>query len=129
MRKLVIGRLDGSVLPADISHSKVEQATQVIGNLNDVIPDVTEKWELPANLERLAPSQPRSATWLQADVIEDLDGFLKAEIEKEQASIEEFRSTVTESEILRQTKEEELENLYAELEALRKSNSGGIHND
>jgi hypothetical protein len=129
MRKLVIGRLDGSVLPADISHSKIELATQVIGNLNDVIPDVTEKWELPSNLERLAPSQPRAATWLQSDAIEDLDSFLKAEIEKDQASIEALRTNVTESEVLRQTKEEELESLYSELEAIRKSYSGGIKND
>ena len=128
MRKLVIGRLDGSVLPADLVHTKVANATQVIGNLNDVIPDVTEKWELPVNMERLVPSQPRSATWLEAEVLEDLEGFINSEIDREQAKIEELRVLVTESQTLRLAKEEELEGLYEELEAIRKSSAGGVQN-
>jgi hypothetical protein len=128
MRKLVIGRLDGSVLPADLAHTKVANATQVIGNLNDVIPDVTEKWELPVTIERLVPSQPRSATWLEAEVLEDLEGFINSEIEREHAKIEELRVLVTESQTLRLAKEEELEGLYEELEAIRKTSAGGVQN-
>jgi hypothetical protein len=74
------------------------------------------------------PSQPRSATWLEAEVLEDLEGFINSEIEREQAKIEELRVLVTESQNLRLAKEEELEGLYEELEAIRKSSAGGVQN-
>ena len=128
MRKIAIGRLDGSALPVELTHSRVQQAIQVIGNLNDVIPDVTEKWELPTNIERLAPSQPRSATWLDTDTIQELENFLKSEIEEEVSVVEELRASITKSISLRQTKEVELERLYEELALLKKSRTGGIKN-
>lgn len=129
MRRIVIGRLDGSSLPAELTHTKVQQATQVIGNLNDVIPDVNEKWELPTNIERLAPTQPRSANWLETETIRELDNFLESEIENETGKVEELRQLVNESVSLRLIKEEELAVLYAELELSSKLSQGGVQND
>ena len=129
MRRIVIGRLDGSSLPAELTHTKVQQATQVIGNLNDVIPDVNEKWELPTNIERLAPTQTRSANWLETETVRELDSFLESEIENETDKVEELRELVNESVSLRLMKEEELEVLYAELELSSKLSQGGVQND
>ena len=129
MRRIVIGRLDGSSLPAEVTHTKVQQATQVIGNLNDVIPDVNEKWELPTNIERLAPTQPRSANWLETETVRELDSFLESEIKIETGKVEELRQLVNESVSLRLMKEEELAVLYAEMELSSKLSQGGVQND
>lgn len=127
IRKLVIGRLDASVLPAGMSPEAGTKGTLVIGDLNEVVPDTREKWTLPPNFERTIPSQPRSATWLEDDVVDDLGEFLTNEITRENSVIEGFRVRITELHQSRLKKEEELSLLITRVEALRMGKAGLSH--
>lgn len=127
IRKLAIGRLDASSLPQGINLESGTRGKLVIGNLNEVIPNLKEEWVLPAHFERTIPSQPRSATWLQNEVIDDLGEFLAGEIARSNSAIEELRMKTTLADQEKSKKEEELEQLISQLEALRSAKSGADH--
>jgi uncharacterized coiled-coil protein SlyX len=127
IRRLVVGRLDASVLPDGVEAASGTRGKLVVGNLNEVVPNVKEEWVLPANLERTVPSQPRSATWLQDEVIDDLGQFLTSEVAKKNTQIEELRQKTTEADQEKAKKEEELAALIERLEALSSSESGATH--
>jgi hypothetical protein len=127
IRRLVVGRLDASVLPDGVEAASGTRGKLVVGNLNEVVPNVKEEWVLPANLERTVPSQPRSATWLQDEVIDDLGQFLTSEVAKKNTQIEELRQKTTEADQEKAKKEEELAALIERLEALASSESGATH--
>jgi hypothetical protein len=91
------------------------------------VPDTREKWVLPANFERTISSQPRSATWLEDEVINDLGEFLTGEVTRESLLIEEFRMRTTTSNQAKLKKEEELALLIAQVEELRMSKVGETH--
>jgi uncharacterized coiled-coil protein SlyX len=127
IRRLVVGRLDASVLPDGVPAESGTRGKLVVGNLNEVVPNVKEEWVLPANFERTVPSQPRSATWLQDEVIDDLGQFLASEITKKNAQIEELRQKTTEADQEKAKKEEELTALIERLEAMSSSEIGATH--
>lgn len=81
MRRLMLGRLDASVLPDNIVHESGTSGKRVIGALNSVLPDLSERWELPSDIERAVPSQTRSTNWREIDNIEDLEKFFLQESE------------------------------------------------
>ena len=118
IRRLVVGRLDGSVLPEGIPTETGTRGKLVVGNLNEVVPNVREEWVLPAKFDRVLSSQPRRATWMQDEVIDDLAHFLLGEVNRKRSQIEELRQKTTESDELRANKEEELKVLIDQLESL-----------
>ena len=63
MRRLMLGRLDASVLPDNLVHEGGTSGKRVIGDLNSVLPDLSERWELPNDIERAVPSQTRSTNY------------------------------------------------------------------
>lgn len=127
IRKLVLGRLDGSTLPNGYTHTKGTKGTQIFGDLNDVIPEMGEKWSLPAHFERTLPSQSRSANWRETEVIEDLAQYLGAEMARVNARIEELRLTVTMADTQKSEKELELVDLIQQLEAMGSTKIGADH--
>jgi hypothetical protein len=127
IRKLVLGRLDGSTLPNGYTHTKGTKGTQIFGELNDVIPEMGEKWSLPAHFERTLPSQSRSANWRETEVIEDLAQYLGAEMARVNARIEELRLTVTMSDTQKSEKELELVALIQQLEVMGSTKIGADH--
>ena len=127
VRRLVVGRLDASILPEGVLAEKGTRGMLVIGNLNEVVPNVKEEWMLPASFERTLPSQPRSATWLQDEVIEDLEQFLGDEVTRKSAQIEELRLKTTQADQEKAKKEEELAALIDRLEELSSSEIGSSH--
>ncbi len=127
IRRLVVGRLDASVLPDGVPAESGTRGKLVVGNLNEVVPNVKEEWVLPANFERTVPSQPRSATWLQDEVIDDLGQFLTSEVTKKNTQIEELRQKTTEADQEKAKKEEELTALIERLEAMSSSEIGATH--
>ena len=127
IRRLVVGRLDASVLPDGVPAESGTRGKLVVGNLNEVVPNVKEEWVLPANFERTVPSQPRSATWLQDEVIDDLGQFLTSEVTKKNAQIEELRQKTTEADQEKAKKEEELTALIQRLEAMSSSEIGATN--
>jgi hypothetical protein len=127
IRRLVVGRLDASVLPDGVPAESGTRGKLVVGNLNEVVPNVKEEWVLPANFERTVPSQPRSATWLQDEVIDDLGQFLTSEVTKKNTQIEELRQKTTEADQEKAKKEEELTALIERLEVMSSSEIGATH--
>jgi hypothetical protein len=127
IRRLVVGRLDASVLPDGVLVEAGTRGKLVVGNLNEVIPNVKEEWVLPENLERTLPSQPRSATWLQDEVIDDLTQFISGEIAKKSTQIDELRVKITQADEEKVKKEEELTVLIGRLESLSASEVGSTH--
>ena len=76
-RSLILGNLDGSQLPNGIAQQRDDYgATRVIGELNLVIPNLNEVWELPSHLENDA-NQRRSTTWLDKNGIEEISLYLQ----------------------------------------------------
>jgi len=127
IRRLVVGRLDASVLPDGVPTEAGTRGKLVVGNLNEVVPNVKEEWVLPSNFERMLPSQPRSATWLQDEVIDDLDQFLSGEVARKNTQIEELRQKTTQADQEKAKKEEELAILINRLEELSSSEIGSTH--
>jgi hypothetical protein len=127
IRKLVLGRLDGSPLPTTIEKMVGTSGTQVFGDMSDVIPDMNEKWALPAHFERTLPSQARSTGWRDTEVVEDLAQYLGAELARVNARIEELRLTVTTSDTQKTEKEAELLALIQQLEAMGSTKIGAHH--
>jgi hypothetical protein len=127
MRKLVLARLDASTAPEGTLVESGTRGKLVVGDLNDVIPDFKDAWQLPANLERTLPSQPRSATWQENDIIDELGSFLTAEVAKKNTAIEELRLKTTKADSDKAQKEEELAVLIQKVEALREQEAGVSH--
>ena len=127
IRKLVLGRLDGSALPNGYTKNTGTSGVQVFGDLTDVIPEMSERWSLPAHFERTLPSQSRSANWRENEVIEDLAEYLGAEMARVNGRIEELRLTVTASDIQKSEKELELLALIEQLEAMGSTKIGADH--
>lgn len=127
IRRLVVGRLDASVLPDGVPAEAGTRGKLVVGNLNEVVPNVKEEWVLPANFERTLPSQPRSATWLQDEVIDDLGQFLSGEVARKSAQIEELRQKTTQTDEEKAKREEELTALIKRLETLTSPEIGSTH--
>ena len=127
IRKLVLGRLDGSPLPTTIEKMTGTSGTQVFGDLSDVIPDMNEKWTLPAHFERTLPSQPRVTSWRDTEIVEDLAQYLGAELARVNARIEELRLTVTTSDTQKTEKEAEVLALIQQLEAMGSTKIGAHH--
>jgi hypothetical protein len=100
---------------------------QVFGDLSDVIPDMTEKWSLPAHFERTLPSQARSTSWRDNETVEDLAQYLGAELARVNARIEELRLSVTTSDTQKSEKEAELLGLIQQLEAMGSTKIGAHH--
>ena len=80
MRKLMMGRLDASPLPQGVEQENGTVGKLVIGDLNAVLPDINERWELPADIERTVLSQPRSTNWQEIENIDDLTTFFNSAI-------------------------------------------------
>ena len=75
MRKLMMGRLDASPLPYGVEQESGTNGKMIIGDLNSVLPDINERWDLPNDIERTFSSQVRSTNWQQVENIEDLTTF------------------------------------------------------
>ena len=75
LRKLMLGRLDASSLPTGIDHESGTNGKKIIGDLNHILPDMNERWELPADIERSVASQIRSTNWQQDENIMELSNF------------------------------------------------------
>jgi len=120
MRKLMLGRLDGSTLPTNLVQESGTSGKRVIGDVNTVLPDLNERWELPIDIERSVPSQARSTNWQEVENIEDLEKFFVEEsglLELELGSIESKNSAVTAEKVHLET---ELANLVANLANIKK---------
>ena len=77
IRSIIVANLDGSRLPTGIAHEKNDEgAVKVIGDLNLVLPSLTEKWQLPLHIKRTLESEKNSATWREMEVLEELRLFL-----------------------------------------------------
>ena len=116
VRRLTIGKLDGSALPNNMDHEKGTNATLVIGDLDLIIPDVNEKWELPEEIQRTLPSQTRACNWQDIEKIEELESFLASSIKMTEESISNLSTknrSIAES---KSVKEDELEELTAKIE-------------
>jgi len=94
LRKLVIGRLDGSSLPVGIEHTKDSVGIRVLGDLNQVLPSLYEQWQLPENLVRTLDSEPRKATWRDMEIIENIENFLKSKITQTEEEIKLINSKI-----------------------------------
>ena len=88
LRKIVLGRLDGSPLPAGLEHSHDSAGLRVLGDLNQVLPSLHEKWILPLDLKRTLDSDPRSANWQEMDVLSGIEEFLQTKISTAQLEID-----------------------------------------
>lgn len=77
LRALMLGNLDGSSLPPGINHEKSDSGQiKVVGDLNAVLPSLTDRWQLPIHISRTLESEKHSATWREMDVLEELQTFL-----------------------------------------------------
>ena len=119
LRKLVIGRLDGSSLPVGIEHTKDSVGIRVLGDLNQVLPSLHEQWQLPANLVRTLDSEPRKATWRDMEIIENLENFLKSKITQTEEEIKLINSKIEKIDAELSTINTELEKDKAKIESLR----------
>lgn len=78
LRSIMIGNLDGSPLPDGMSHDKLDSGQiKIIGDLNFVLPSLTDRWQLPAHIKRTLDSERTSATWREMEALEELQTFLK----------------------------------------------------
>jgi hypothetical protein len=110
LRKIVLGRLDGSSLPVGLEHERDSVGLRVLGDLNQVLPSLHEKWKLPEDIQRTLDSDPRSANWQEMDVLSGIDEFLQTKIAAAQSEID--RVGIRSSEL-----DDELSKLNEELQA------------
>ena len=110
LRRIVLGRLDGSSLPVGLEHSRDSAGLRVLGDLNQVLPSLHEKWKLPEDIQRTLESDPRSANWQEMDVLSGIEEFLQTKISAAQSEVD--RLGVRSSEI-----DGELSKLNEELQA------------
>lgn len=88
LRKIVLGRLDGSSLPAGLEHARDSAGLRVLGDLNQVLPSLHEKWVLPEDIHRTLESDSRSANWQEMDVLTGIEEFLQTKIAAVQLEID-----------------------------------------
>jgi len=122
MRKLMMGRLDASTLPNGVEQANGTNGKLIIGDLNAVLPDINEYWELPADIERTITSQVRSANWQQIENIEDLNEFLSSSVELSKEKIGSLSFKNEKILLDKKAKESELNSVIAQLEALQSQN-------
>jgi hypothetical protein len=120
MRKLMLGRLDGSTLPTNLVHESGTSGKRVIGDVNSILPDLNERWELPSDIERSVPSQARSTNWQEVENIDDLEKFFVEEsglLDLELGSLESKNAAATAEKVRLET---ELANLVSDLANAKK---------
>ena len=120
IRKLIFGRLDGSPLPHGINQEVGTNGKLIIGDLNLVIPNVQETWELPADIERLLPSQARDTNWQDMEKIEDLTSFFLSSISLSQETLNSLSTKNASVAEEKANKEDELETAILKLEELNR---------
>jgi hypothetical protein len=96
LRKIVLGRMDGSSLPVGLEHEKDSSGIRVLGDLNQVLPSLHEKWNLPYDIQRTLESDPRSANWQEMDVLAGIEEFLQSRIALAQAEADSVGVRITE---------------------------------
>jgi hypothetical protein len=121
MRKLMIGRLDASPLPHGVEQEKGTNGKLVIGDLNSVLPDINERWELPADIERTISSQTRSTNWQQVENIEDLTNFFANTVLISENNMTALNAKSEKIELDKVAKEAELDGVINQLEELRRN--------
>lgn len=80
LRKIILGNLDGSALPSEMSDQKNDAGiVKVIGDVNLVIPSYkeSESWKLPPHIQRTVESETRSALWFEDKKLDELENFLR----------------------------------------------------
>ena len=87
LRKIVVGRMDGSTLPRGLEHERDSSGTRVLGDLNQVLPSLHETWSLPPGIQRVLESDPRSANWQEMDVLEGIESFLESTVGSAQTEL------------------------------------------
>ena len=120
MRKLMLGRLDGSTLPTNLVHESGTSGKRVIGDVNSILPDLNERWELPSDIERSVPSQARSTNWQEVENIDELEKFFVEEsglLDLELGSLESKNAATTAEKVRLET---ELANLVSDLANAKK---------
>ena len=96
-----------------MEHTKDSVGIRVLGDLNQVLPSLHEQWELPSNLTRTLDSEPRTATWRDMEILENLENFLKSKITQTEEEINLINSKIEkiDNESLQQLQTGDLENL------------------
>jgi hypothetical protein len=121
MRKLMMGRLDASPLPYGVEQENGTNGKMVIGDLNAVLPDINERWELPTDIERTVSSQARSTSWQQVENIEDLTNFFTNSVSLSEASMLALSTKNEKIATDKIAKEAELDSVINQLEELRRN--------
>lgn len=121
LRKLVIGKLDGSSLPNGIEHEKDSVGIRVLGDLNQVLPSLHEVWELPRHITRTLDSEPRKATWREMDIIDNLENFLKSRISHSEEELKHINTKIEKIEEEISIFDTELEKDKSKLETLQEN--------
>jgi hypothetical protein len=121
MRKLMMGRLDASPLPYGVEQKNGTNGKLVIGELNAVLPDINERWELPNDIERTVSSQARSTNWQQVENIEDLTTFFTNSVSLSEANMLALSTKNERIAADKIAKEAELDSVINQLEELRRN--------
>ena len=121
MRKLMMGRLDASPLPYGVEQENGTNGKMVIGDLNAVLPDINERWELPSDIERTVSSQARSTNWQQVENIEDLTTFFTNSVSLSEANMLALSTKNEKIATDKIAKEAELDSVINQLEELRRN--------
>lgn len=87
LRKIVVGRMDGSTLPHGLEHERDSSGTRILGDLNQVLPSLHETWSLPPEIQRILESDPRNANWQEMDVLEGIENFLESTVGSAQTEL------------------------------------------
>lgn len=98
LRKLVLGRLDGSTLPQGLTHTEDSVGVRVLGDLNEVMPSLHASWNLPPEISRDLESDPRGATWRELDVLDDIENFLMKRVSNGDLEVEQLTQKLNELE-------------------------------
>ena len=121
MRKLMMGRLDASPLPYGVEQENGTNGKMVIGDLNAVLPDINERWELPSDIERTVSSQARSTNWQQVENIEDLTTFFSNSVSLSETNMLALSTKNGKIATDKIAKEAELDSVINQLEELRRN--------
>ena len=92
-----------------------------MGDLNQVLPSLHEQWELPSNLTRTLDSEPRTATWRDMEILENLENFLKSKITQTEEEINLINSKIEKIDAEVSTINTDLEKDKAKIESLQVS--------
>jgi hypothetical protein len=80
LRRIVLGMMDGSALPNGKVHVRDVSGIRVLGELNQVLPSLHEKWKLPDDIVRTLETEPRSATWQEMEILTGIENFLQIKV-------------------------------------------------